>query len=59
MIAKVRREQLQAEHRLERLVEEARAKGCTWQEIGDVLGMTLQGARQKFGGGRRGVTGGR
>ena|SRR5665213_683166 len=59
MIEKVRREQLQAERRLGGLVDEARAKGCTWQQIGDTLGMTLQGARQKFGPGRRRVTGGR
>ena len=48
-VAKAKRLQVDAERRLERLVAEARSKGSTWQEIGDALGVTLQGARQKFG----------
>ena len=30
-------------------VAQARAAGCTWQEIGDVLGTTRQAAFQRFG----------
>lgn len=34
---------------LQTLVDEARRKGHTWQEIGDVLGTTRQAAFQRFG----------
>lgn len=34
---------------LQTLVDEARLKGHTWQEIGDVLGTTRQAAFQRFG----------
>jgi hypothetical protein len=30
-------------------VQRARAAGCTWQEIGDVLGVSRQAAFQRFG----------
>ncbi len=30
-------------------VDLARADGCTWQELGDVLGVTRQAAFQRFG----------
>jgi hypothetical protein len=30
-------------------VQEARAAGRTWQEIGDVLGVSRQAAQQRFG----------
>ena len=30
-------------------VERARASGCTWQQIGDVLGISRQAAFQRFG----------
>lgn len=30
-------------------VDLARAEGCTWQELGDVLGVTRQAAFQRFG----------
>lgn len=34
---------------LQALVDEARAVGHTWQEIGDVLGTSRQAAYQRFG----------
>lgn len=34
---------------LARMVAGARADGFSWQEIGDALGITRQGARQRFG----------
>ncbi|MDK7197896.1 hypothetical protein QP431_06730 [Actinotignum sanguinis] len=37
-----------ADNRLDAAVARARAAGKTWQAIGDVLGMTRQGANQKF-----------
>ena len=37
-----------AEAALDRAVKEARAAGCTWQTIGDVVGMTRQGALKRF-----------
>lgn len=30
------------------LVSDARAEGATWQEIGDAVGLTRQGAQQRF-----------
>ena len=39
----------EAEDALRRAVEEARASGRTWQEIGDVLGTSRQAAFQRFG----------
>lgn len=30
-------------------VHQARASGLTWQEVADVLGMTRQGAQQRYG----------
>ncbi|WP_459718744.1 hypothetical protein [Actinophytocola sp. KF-1] len=38
-----------AEDALRRAVDEARASGRTWQEIGDVLGTSRQAAFQRFG----------
>ncbi len=38
---------------LRALVEQARAAGHTWAEIGDVLHVSRQAAFQRFGGGRR------
>lgn len=38
-----------AQQTLQHLVEEARAAGHTWQEIGDALGTTRQAAFQRFG----------
>jgi hypothetical protein len=38
-----------AERALRRAVEDARASGHTWQEIGDVLHTTRQAAFQRFG----------
>jgi hypothetical protein len=38
-----------AESRLRAVVEGAREAGCTWSEIGDVLGTTRQAAFQRFG----------
>lgn len=48
-VAKAKREQVDAESRLGRLVAEARSKGSTWQEVGAALGVSPQGARQRFG----------
>lgn len=39
-----------AQQTLQHLVDEARAAGHTWQQIGDVLGTTRQAAYQRFGG---------
>jgi hypothetical protein len=39
-----------AQQTLQHLVDEARASGHTWQQIGDVLGTTRQAAFQRFGG---------
>ena len=39
----------EAEDALRRAVDEARASGRTWQEIGDVLGTSRQAAFQRFG----------
>ena len=41
---------------LRALVEQARAAGHTWAEIGDVLHVSRQAAFQRFGGGRRQAT---
>ena len=56
MVAKVKREQVAGERRLEGLVDEARSVGCTWSDIARSLGVTRQGAVKKFG---RAVTSGR
>lgn len=32
------------------IVTDMRAEGCTWGEVGDALGITRQGARQRYGG---------
>ncbi|MFE1523313.1 hypothetical protein [Schaalia turicensis] len=37
-----------ANKRLDAAVAKARTAGKTWQAIGDVLGMTRQGANQRF-----------
>src|SRR4051794_19041977 len=38
-----------AEQLLKRCVEQSRDAGHTWQEIGDLLGVTRQAAFQRFG----------
>ncbi|RFU42810.1 hypothetical protein DZF91_04670 [Actinomadura logoneensis] len=38
-----------ADDHLRAAVETARSSGTTWQEIGDVLGITRQAAFQRFG----------
>lgn len=38
----------QAERVLDDAVQQARQQGVTWQAIGDVLGMTRQGAVKRF-----------
>jgi len=45
-----RRELREAERALERQVTWCRIDGHTWQEIADVLGITRQGAQQRYGG---------
>lgn len=40
-------------------VANARAAGVTWQQLADVLGMTRQGAQQRFAGAGDPVTAGR
>lgn len=39
----------QADDLLTTAVHQARESGCTWQEIGDVLGVTRQAAFQRYG----------
>ena len=39
----------QAEELLSAAARQARACGCTWQDIGDVVGVTRQAAFQRFG----------
>ncbi len=38
-----------AETMVEFAVEDARTAGHTWQEVGDMLGVTKQAAQQRFG----------
>lgn len=37
------------EHQQDINVRHARAAGLTWQEVADVLGVTRQGAQQRYG----------
>ncbi len=37
-----------AENRLDTAVQHARTAGCSWQAIGDIIGMTRQGAMKRF-----------
>lgn len=48
-VAAARAELERSEQALRDAVEEARERGHTWQEIGDVLGTTRQAAFQRFG----------
>ncbi len=41
------------EGQLQDVVAEARRQGCTWDELGLLLGLSKQGAQQRFGGARR------
>lgn len=52
-IAATRSLDMIVEDTLRALVEQARAAGHTWAEIGDVLHVSRQAAFQRFGGGRR------
>jgi hypothetical protein len=52
-IAATRSLDMIVEDTLRALVEQARAAGHTWAEIGEVLHVTRQAAFQRFGGGRR------
>jgi hypothetical protein len=52
-IAATRSLDLIVEETLRALVEQARAAGHTWAEIGEVLHVTRQAAFQRFGGGSR------
>lgn len=49
-LALVRRSEQQLEKRRRQLVVEARAAGCSWGDIGAVLGVTRQGALKVYGG---------
>jgi hypothetical protein len=40
---------------VDHFVDDARRDGCSWAQIGSVLGMTRQGAQQRYGGLLRGV----
>ena len=52
-IAATRSLDMIVEDTLRALVEQARAAGHTWAEIGELLHVTRQAAFQRFGGGRR------
>ena len=39
----------QAEHRKKKMIESLRNRGATWTEIGYALGITAQGAQQRYG----------
>lgn len=52
-IASTRSLDMIVEDTLRALVEQARAAGHTWAEIGELLHVTRQAAFQRFGGGRR------
>ena len=39
----------EAERRIKKLVDEARAKGATWAEVGAALDLSLQGAHKRYG----------
>ena len=52
-IAATRSLDMVVEDTLRALVEQARAAGHTWAEIGDLLRVSRQAAFQRFGGGRR------
>jgi hypothetical protein len=41
----------ETERRLPRAVAEARGQGCSWAQVGDLLGVTRASAQQRFGGG--------
>ena len=56
-IAATRSLDMIVEDTLRALVEQARASGHTWAEIGDVLHVTRQAAFQRFGGGQRPTVG--
>ncbi|NUU18450.1 hypothetical protein HP550_14430 [Cellulomonas humilata] len=46
---RVRRELVRIESAIEHQVEQARSCGLSWDEIGQLLGITRQGARQHYG----------
>lgn len=50
MIGSVRLVELAANQARQAIVDEARAEGRSWSEIGDALGTTRQAAQQRFGG---------
>lgn len=54
-IAATRSLDMIVEDTLRALVEQARAAGHTWAEIGEVLHVSRQAAFQRFGGGRRAI----
>lgn len=41
-------ETVRADRRLDEAVRDAREQGQTWQAIGEIIGMTRQGAMKKF-----------
>ena len=41
-------ETVRADKRLDEAVRDAREQGQTWQAIGEIIGMTRQGAMKKF-----------
>ena len=49
MIGSVRLVELAAAQARRAIVDEARAAGYTWQEIGDALGVSRQAAHERFG----------
>jgi hypothetical protein len=49
MLGSVRLVELAAAQARSAIVNEARASGYTWEEIGDALGTSRQAAQQRFG----------
>ena len=47
-LARAKALETQAQENMRRTVSLAREEGRTWQEIGDALGMTRQGAHKRF-----------
>lgn len=57
-LAKARRSYELAQRAVAQAVGEARDAGASWADVGDVLRMTRQGARQRFDGNRSEAEGG-
>lgn len=45
-LALCRRQRVELDERQALAVDQARARGCSWEQVGTVLGLTRQGAQQ-------------